>query len=334
MNTRFTVKLGIALLGAAASHVAHAQSGPSSSSAWRPTKPVEIILPTAAGGLNDQMARIMQTVMQDRKLVTTPILVMNKAGGNQTLSAVYLRQHPNDPHYLLYSASSVIVGHITGLIAQHHSDLTPIALMMIERTAITVAADSPIKNMRDLIDRLKENPESLAFGMAARGGANHQGLAQAVKSAGIDPKRLKTVVFKTNVESLTALAGGHLHVVASSASSALPWVQKGQGRFLAILAPQRLPGPFANAATLREQGFDVAGVTNWRGMFGARGLTPAQTEFWEDAMTKVVSSDDWKKALDTNHVSPVFARGRDFAKFLESEYQSSKAALTDLGFAK
>jgi len=305
-----------------------------SQAAWRPEKVVEIILPTAAGGLNDQMTRLIQKILQDKKVVTTPVVIMNKSGGNQTLAVVYLRQHPGDPHYLLYSASSVITGQITGLMQQHYSDLSPIALMMIERTAITVAADSPIKNMRDLIERLKENPESLAFGMATRGGANHQGLAQAVKSAGIDPKRLKTVVFKTNVESLTALAGGHLHVVTTSASSSLPWVQKGQARFLAILAPQRQPGPFANTPTLREQGFDVAGVTNWRGMFGARGLTPPQIAFWEDAMAKVVATEEWQKPIELNHLAPTFLRGREFAKFLEGEYQASKAALTDLGFAK
>ena len=301
---------------------------------WRPQKPVEIILPTAAGGLNDQMARLLQSVLTERKLVTTPVLVMNKAGGNQTLAAVYLRQHPGDPHYLLYSTSSVFTAQISGLIAQHYSDLTPIALLLVERTAITVAADSPIKDMRDLIERLKANPESLAIGMATRGGSNHLGLAQAVRSAGIDPKRLKTVVFKTNVESLTALVGNHLHVVATSASAALPWVQKGQARFLAVLAPQRQTGPFAAVPTLREQGFDVAGVTNWRGLFGARGLSTAQSAFWEDAVTKVVATEEWQKPLEQNHLGQNFLRSREFSKFLEGEYQASKAALTDLGFAK
>lgn len=307
---------------------AHAQKS------WRPEKPVELILPTAAGGLNDQMARLIQTILQEQKLVATPIVVMNKSGGNQTLAAVYLRQHPGDPHFLLYSTSSIFSAQITGLIQQHYTDLTPIALLMVERTAITVAADSPIKNMRDLIDRIKENPESLAFGMATRGGSNHLGLAQAVRSAGIDPKRLKTVVFKTNVESLTGLVGGHLHAVTSSATAALPWVQKGQARMLAVLAPQRLSGPLAGVPTLREQGFDVAGVTNWRGLFGARGLTPAQTAFWDDAMTKMTSTAEWQKPLEQNHLGHNFLRGREFSKFLETEYQASKAALTDLGFAK
>src|SRR6185503_9131987 len=75
--------------------------------AWRPEKPVEIIVPTGAGGANDIMARVVQKALQDQKLVATPVLVMNKAGGNQTLGTVYLRQHPGDPHFLLYSTSSI-----------------------------------------------------------------------------------------------------------------------------------------------------------------------------------------------------------------------------------
>jgi putative tricarboxylic transport membrane protein len=69
---------------------------------------------------------------------------MNKAGGNQTLAPTYLRQHPGNPHFLLYSTSSIFTAQITGLIQQHFSDLTPIALMMIERNAISVAMDSPL----------------------------------------------------------------------------------------------------------------------------------------------------------------------------------------------
>jgi putative tricarboxylic transport membrane protein len=302
--------------------------------AWRPEKAVEIILPTAAGGANDVMARLIQKILQDLKLVTVPVVVMNKAGGNQTLAAVYLRQHPADPHYLLYSTSSVFTTEITGLTQQHYADLAPIALMLVERTVITVRADSSIRNMRDLIDRLEADPGSIAFGMVSRGGSNHLALAQAVKSAGVDPKRLKTVVFKTNVESMTGLAGGHLQAVASSATAAFPWVQTGQARMLAIAAPERQAGALANVPTLREQGIDVAAVTNWRGIFGPKGLTAAQIAFWEDALARTVATEEWKKPLEQNNLGRYFLRSKDFAKFLEAEYIASRAALTDLGFAK
>jgi putative tricarboxylic transport membrane protein len=302
--------------------------------AWYPTKAVEIILPTAAGGANDQMARTIQKILQDQKLVRTPIVVMNKAGGNQTLGAVYLRQNAKDPHYLLYSTSSVFTTQITGLTQQVYTDLAPIALLMKEYSVISVHADSPIKSVRDMLARLKADPQSLSFGIVSRGGSNHVGLSQVAKSAGIDPKQLRIIVFKTNVESYLAVAGGHIQAVASSSTAAIPFVQQGNARILAIGAPQRQQGPLAQVPTFRDEGINVQLTTNWRGIFGAPGLTAPQSAFWEDALSKMAATEEWKKPLDPNEVGRVFLRGRDFAKFLETEYQTSKTILTDLGYAK
>jgi putative tricarboxylic transport membrane protein len=314
------------LAGAAA--VAHAQP------AWKPEKPVELILPTAAGGANDNIARLIQRILQDQKLVTTPVLVMNKAGGNQTLASIYLRQHPRDPHFLLYSTSSVFSAQITGLTQNRYTDLTPIALLMTEYTVVSVSADSPMRNMRDLVARLGADPQSLSFGMVTRGGSNHVALAQAVKTSGVDPRRLKSVVFKSNAESYLALAGGHLNAVVSSATAAHPFVQQGTVRMLGIGAPERQPGDLANVPTFREQGIEARMVTNWRGIFAPPGVTPAQAAFWEDTFAKLVASDDWKKPLDQNNLARYFLRGKDFEKFLEAEYALSRAVLTELGFAK
>lgn len=73
----------------------------SSQAAWRPDKPVELVVPTSAGGNNDRMVRLVQKVLQDQKLVTTPVLVLNKSGGNQHLAVVYMGQHAADPHYVM-----------------------------------------------------------------------------------------------------------------------------------------------------------------------------------------------------------------------------------------
>lgn len=306
----------------------------SGQSAWRPVKAVEIILPTAAGGANDQMARLIQKCLQDHKLVTTPIVVMNKAGGNQTLGAVYLRQNAKDPHHLLYSTSTVFTAHITGLVQQNYTDLAPIALLMTEYSVFSVRTDSPIKNIKEMLAKLKADPQSIAFGVVSRGGSNHIALSQIAKFTGIDPKQLKIVVFKTNVESYLGMAGGHIHAVASSASAALPFLQQGTARVLAIAAPQRQPGPIAHIPTLGEEGIDVPLTTNWRGIFGAPGLTAAHTAFWEDAFAKMVATEEWKKPLGQNDLGRFFLGGNDFRKFLEAEYQVSKAVLTELGYAK
>jgi len=303
-------------------------------SAWRPEKQIEIILPTAAGGANDNVARLIQRIMQDYKLVPTPVLVMNKAGGNQTLATVYLRQHPKDPHYLLYSTSTVFTTQITGLTQQHYSDLTPIALLMVEHSVVSVRADSPIRNVNDLVAKLKADPQSMSFGVVSRGGSNHIALSQIAKTAGIDPRQLKVVVFKTNVDSYLGVGGGHIDAVASSATAALPFVQSGTARILFINAPERQPGALANVPTLREQGLDVPSVTNWRGVFAPPGITAAQAAYWEDAFARLVKTPEWREPLDKRNLGHYFLSGKEFAKFLEAEYAVSKAVLTGLGYAK
>ena len=302
--------------------------------AWRPDKAVEIILPTAAGGINDQVARVMQKILQEEKLLTVPVVPINKAGGNQILAIVYLNQHAADPHYLLYSTPTPFTNELAGITTQRYTDLAPIALLFVEHTVITVRSDSPIKNMRDLISFLKADPESIAFGLGARGGVNHLALSQAVKSAGIDPRKLKAVIFKTNAESLTAMMGGHVQVVGSSVSAAFAQAQAGGVRILGIAAPQRMTGAMAHVPTLREQGIDVNGVSNWRALFGAKGLTPAQIAFWEEALARTVATNDWRRLVEENNLTPKFLRSRDCATYLEGEYAATKAVMADLGLVK
>mgnify|MGYP001603236418 CR=1 FL=1 len=301
---------------------------------WRPDKAVEIIVPTAAGGPNDVMMRLMQKILQDQKLVTSPVVVMNKPGGNQTLAPIYVHQHPANPHYLLYSAATIFTNQLSGLTQLRYTDLTPLALFSVDHTAITVLADSPMKNMRHLVERLKADPDSIAFGAGALGGVNHLALFQAMRSAGVDAKKLKVVVFRTSIESMTAMAGGHIQAVLSSVSSAVPQLQAGNTRVLAIASPQREAGAMANVPTLREQGINADGIANWRAMFSAKGLTPPQISFWEDALARVAATNEWENQLRQNNLASQFLRGNDLAKYLEGEYNDTKSVMTELGLVK
>ena len=302
--------------------------------AWRPEKAVEIVVPTAAGGINDQITRLMQRVLHDAKLVPVPLVIMNKAGGNQSLAVVYLTQKAPDPHYLLYATATVFTNQLAGLTSLGYADLTPLACLVVDYSVVTVAADSPIKSMRELVDRLKADPGAVAFGMVSRGGPNHLALSQAVLSAGVDPRKLKTVVFKTNAESHMAVVGGHIQAVVSSVSAALPQVQAGHTRMLAIAAPQRAAGPLASLPTMREQGINATGISNWRAIFGVKGMTPAQASFWENALSHMAASEDWNRELDGTNMSRLFLRGKEFAQYLDEEFAATKSVMTDLGLIK
>lgn len=298
---------------------------------WRPDRPVEIIVPTGAGGTNDVMARLIQQTFQATKLVTTPVVVLNKAGGNQNLATVHMVQNKGNPHVLLYSTATIFTNEIAGLTKDKYTDLTPIALLLVDYSVVTVKADSPMKSMRELMARLKADPGSISFGLVSRGGPNHLALAQAIRAAGLDPKALRLVVFKTNAESMTALIGGHIQAVVSSVSAALPQVELGQTRMVGIAAPRRQGGKLAQVPTMREEGMNATGIANWRGILGAGGISTAQAAFWSNALSKAVVTDEWKKQLEENSVASEFISGEAFRKWLAEAYEDTRSVMSDLG---
>jgi len=305
-----------------------------SQTAWRPDKTLELIVPTSPGGNNDRMVRLVQKVLQEQKLVTTPVLVLNKAGGNQHLAVIYIDQHAADPHYVLMTNPTILSNDLNGLAKQPYTHLTPLALMIVESNAFSVSAESPMKNLRDLIARLKADPTSVSFAMPSRGGVPHLALAATVKAAGVDPKKLKVVVLKASGESLTAIAGGHIDVMVSSLASVMGTVQAGKMRVLGITAKERRAGAAANIPTVREQGIASDGVAAWRGLHGAPGLTAEQVAFWDETLTKVFASADWTAYREKNDLPPQHMRSREFAKYLAGEYGTMKALIAEVGLGK
>jgi putative tricarboxylic transport membrane protein len=301
---------------------------------WQPAGPVEIVVPTGAGGENDRVARSIQKIFEEKKLVTTPVLVVNKAGGNQVLSTAYVVKKTADPHVLLYATGTVQSNEIAGLTEISYRDLTPIAKLRCDNTAVTVAPDSPIKDMPDLVRRLKADIKSVSFGTVSRGGANNLVLAKALRSGGVDPNGLKLIVFKTNAQSMTAVMGKHVDAVGSSVSAAFSNVEAGKLRILAVSAQKRLKGKLADVPTIAEAGLDARGVSNCRYIYAPKGITAAQRAFWEKAMTAVDADKEWQADIERRNQERVFLTGKQLEVSLDETYDGTRAAMTDIGLAK
>ncbi len=321
----------VAVVIATSIMVAFVAALPAAAQGWKPEKPVELLVSSAPGGSNDRIARIIQKIVQEQKLMASPISVINKPGGNQTISRAYINQNPGDAHYLDVGNPTLIANQVAG--RQQYGDFTPVALMVNEFAAFTVRADSPLRNAQDLVAQLRKDPESVAVGVSNRGGTNHLTLSLLAKVAGIDARRLKVVVFKTNAEGLTAMLGGHIQLVSSAVATAVGQMRDGKARIISVSAPQRMGGDLAQVPTLREQGYDVS-LSNWRAIIGPRGLNPAQIAYWEDVLSKVVATEEWKAVLDKQFWDGNFLRSREFAKYMDDEYAQTKAVMTDLGLAK
>jgi putative tricarboxylic transport membrane protein len=197
-----------------------------------------------------------------------------------------------------------------------------------------VRAESPIRNARDLIERIRKDPSAVSASIStSAGNHNHIAIGLVMKAAGIDLKRLKVVVFKASGESVTAVLGGHVDFLATTASNLVPFATDGKMRVIALASPSRLGGELANVPTWRELGIQAIG-NNWRGVAGPKGMTAAQVAYWEGVLSQLVATDEWKRDIEKNLWVGNYMRSSDAGAEYKRQYAELKDVLSDLGLAK
>ena len=319
------VLLTLALCAAAA--IAQAQG-------WSPSRNVEIIVGSAPGGSNDKTARAVEHALVENKLVPTTISVVNKPGGGSSIAFTYVSQHAGDPHTLLVGTTALLTNHITGRSKLSHKDFTPIALLFQDYVVFTVNANSPIKDGKDLVARLKADPQSVAIGFAtALGSHNHIAAGLLMKAIGGNVRDLKPVAFKGSSLAITNLLGGHIDLVTTAAGNAAAHVEAGRLRVVGVAAPRRFGGALADVPTWKEQGVDLV-YGGFRSIVGPKGLSSDQVAFWESALRQASKTPKWQADLKKNYWSDDFTVGAEFAKELDANYAAMKSVLVDLGLAK
>ncbi len=319
--------IGAGIFACIASVTAHAQP------AWKPEKSVEIIIGTSPGGPQDRMGRMMQKVLQESRLVDVPVSVENKPGGGGTVALATLAQRTGGST-LMINAPTMLSNQITGKSALPYTDFTGLAILGIEYEGVAVRADSPLKTGKDLIERLKKDPSALSVSIGTSlGNSGHLAYALAMKAAGVDIKKLKTVAFNSAGDGITALLGGHIDLASTPPSGLLQHVQAGKLRVLALTAPTRAHGELANVPTWKELGVDSTHEV-WRGVIGPRGMSRAQIAYWDDVLGKLVKTETWKKDLEQSQIENVYRNSSETAKYLKAQYEEARVILTDLGMVK
>jgi putative tricarboxylic transport membrane protein len=300
---------------------------------WKPDKAVELIALNAPGGGGDRILRIMASIMQERRHLDVPANVVNKPGGGGAVAYAYLNQHPGDAHYLVMASKSILTNHIAGR-GPSYTEFTPVAFLFGEYISVTVKPDSPLKTGRDIVERLRKDPAALSFGIAtSMGNPNHQGVATALKAAGVDIRKMRTVIFPSGGAATTAMLGGHVDVVPITAAFAASMARQGQVRVVTVTAPNRLADVLADVPTWREQGYDAV-VSNWRAMVAPKGVAPPQVAYWEQALRRFVESEEWKKELEKNFWRSEYMRSPEMRRYLDQDNEQVRAFLSDLGLAK
>jgi putative tricarboxylic transport membrane protein len=325
MNTLRWVAVGLAgaLAGAASAALA----------AGYPDKPVEMVVAGNAGGGLDLTGRAMEAALREAKLFPETFAIKNVGGAGGNVARTQVNQKKGDGHVLYVESNRIYVNRIVGTTPLTHNDVTPLGRLITEYVAWVVRADSPYQSPKEILDKLKQNPESVVFGVGTVPSNDQMNILRPVMAYGIDPRKVKIVPFKSGGDLTMQLLGGHIPVISTGLSEAIEQVKAGKARVIAVSAPNPLPGDLAKVPTWRSLGIDVA-ILHWRGVFAPPGISRDVVAYWDKTLGQMVKTDAWKKQLEQHGWFDAYADSATFRKDLDAEEKIYTQILTDLGMAK
>jgi putative tricarboxylic transport membrane protein len=290
---------------------------------------LKMMIPANPGGGWDQTGRNLAAAMQSAKLVSS-VQFDNKGGAGGTIGlAQFVNSSKGDPNALMIGGMVMVGAIYLDDAPVNLTMVTPIARLTGEYEAVVVPTNSPHKSMGDLIKAFKANPGGVSWGGGSAGGTDHILVGLIAKAAGVDPAKINYVPFKGGGEAVAAIVGGHVTAGVSGVGEFAEQIKGKRMRALAVSSPARMDG----IATLKEQGIDVD-LANWRGVFGAPGITTAQ----RDALVKLVKaatdSPAWKTTLEKFGWAPIFLGGDDYKKFVDEDSKRIAGIIDSLGIKK
>lgn len=301
---------------------------------WQPDRNIEISVGSSPGSGTDATARLIEKLFRKDQIVSVPVTVLNKPGGGSAIVMAYLAQHQGNAHFISVAAYNLVTNKIQGRSNLGIADFTPLAFLFNDFIAFNVKSDSSIRNGRDLIDRMKADPQSVTFGLSSSiGGANHIALGLLMRAAGIDVRKLKVVVFNSGGKSSTALLGGHVDVQVVSASVAQNLLAANKIRILGVTAPHRLHTVMSKVPTWKELGLPVR-ATNWRIAIAPKGISDEQVAYWDRVFKRLTQLDEWKSYIYKSFSDDAYLDSHDTRKYLQEQYVEVKSILEELGLAK
>ncbi|NDV49611.1 MULTISPECIES: tripartite tricarboxylate transporter substrate binding protein [unclassified Salipiger] len=297
----------------------------------------ECIAPANPGGGWDFTCRQVGKELQDLGLIGKTMQVVNLAGGGGGVAFAEVVNKRADDNDLIVAASSATATRLAqGAYPGNTTDQVRwLASIGADYGVIAVSADSEIETLPQLLDKIKTDPRSISVaGGSAVGGWDHLKVLIAASAYGIeDVRTVKYVAFDGGGEAVTQLLAGSVQAFTGDASEAKGFVDSGDIRVIAVLAPERLEGDFADFPTAKEQGVDAIGA-NWRGFYAPGGMSDAAYDAWVKKIGKLYASDEWKEIMANNGLAPLDLQGADFEQFVQNSVSEIQDISREIGIIK
>jgi len=289
---------------------------------------IKMMIPANPGGGWDTTGRALGKALLDGKLADT-VTYDNKGGAAGALGlAQFVAGSKGDPNAIMVMGAVMLGGIITGKPPVSLSAATPLARLTSEYNVFVLPANSPFKNMKEVIEQFKKDPGSVKWGGGSRGSTEHIAAAMIAREVGVDATKVNYVAFRGGGEATAAILGGNVTIGGGGYSEMSEYIAAGKMKALAVTSGSRLKG--VNVPTLKEQGINVE-IGNWRGVYGAPGITPEQSKALIDLLVKATKTKSWAESLEKNNWTPAVLTGAEFAKFVDDDFASLRATMVKSG---
>lgn len=298
--------------------------------AW-PERPVNLVVPWAAGGGTDAIARIIGAALQAE--YGRPVNVVNRPGAGGVIGHTEIANAGADGYTIGLATAELTTYRALGTSQIGAENVTPIALMNFDAAAFNVRADSPWQTLGQALDAIRANPGRFKISGFPAGAAYHIAFGALLQQVGIPVASVPLVPGQGAAPGFQELAAGGIDITASSVPEGTAMRDAGRVRTLAVFAPERLAA-FPTIPTVKEAiGIDFAGGT-WRGLAGGRSLNAEAAARLTASAERIYNSDDYRKFMGERGFGLQWAKGADFGAFLAQQQARNAETLKALGLAR
>jgi putative tricarboxylic transport membrane protein len=311
------------ITGAAAAAPAVLCGRGANAQSWVPTRDVEFVIPFAVGGGADLMARVIQRVITEERLVPVAVNPVNRPGGGGAVGIGYVAaSRRTEPHTLVMINGTTQITPIMVPNARTLTEVRPIMNFMLDDFLMFVRADASWRTAAEFAAEARTRPAK-HFNFANGGTTDQMAVAVFGRAIGAE---LNLVNFNSGGEALTALLGGHVHAAMGNPLEYMGHLRSGAVRAIGVFRDDRF-AELRDVPTMKEQGINAENFQMWRGVGVPRAVPDAAAAYWQGVMQRVAASPILKGYIRENIASEAPIAGAEFVAFLERQERLYRALL-------
>lgn len=291
-----------------------------------PNRALRIVVPFAAGGGTDILARLVGARLSESW--GQPTIIDNRPGGATVIGTEIVAKAPADGYTILISTGNFTVNPamFPKLPFDTNRDFTPVSMLATAPNVLVVHPSLPVKSVRELISFAKSRPHQINYGSSGNGGTGHLAMEMLKQMAGVD---LVHIPYKGGSPALNAVLMGEVSVLFNNMIAAVPHISSGRLRALGVTTKSRSP-TVPDIPTIAESGLPGFEATGWFGAFVPAGTPEAIVPKLANEFARIVNLKDVSDMLTSQGAYPIGNSSREFAEFIRSDIDRWKNTLKSI----